>query len=71
MSNFQTINLSRQELKVLHEILNGHSNKEIAKIMDLSHRTIESYRANMLKKTHSRNIAQLTLYAVRHNLVSV
>ena len=71
MSNLRTAKLSVQELKVLREILNGHSNKEIALLLKLSKRTIESYRANMLKKTHSRNIAQLTMYAVRNNLVSI
>ena len=71
MSNLRTAKLSVQELNVLREILNGHSSKEIAKIMDLSPRTVESYRGNMLKKTQSRNIAQLTMYAIRHHLITV
>lgn len=56
--------LSGRELDVLHGIADGLSNKEIARELGLSPRTVETYRANVFSKLEVDTLAQL----IRHYL---
>jgi len=54
--------LSEREREVLAHIVRGLSNKEIARVLSLSPRTVESHRANIFAKLESDSLAQL----IRH-----
>lgn len=56
--------LSPRELDVLHGVSNGLSNKEIARELHISPRTVEIHRANMMKKTDSRRSSEVVRIAV-------
>ena len=62
-------NLSKREAEVLGAIAQGNTNKEIAAKLKISTRTVETYRARVMKKTKARNAAELARYAFQHNLV--
>lgn len=51
--------LSTREHAVLERIVQGMSNKEIAREFDLSPRTVETYRANVFAKLEADSLAQL------------
>ncbi|CAB3744672.1 Response regulator protein TmoT [Achromobacter ruhlandii] len=51
--------LSTREHEVLERIVQGMSNKEIAREFDLSPRTVETYRANLFAKLEADSLAQL------------
>ena len=51
--------LSNAEKKVLDYVMQGKSNKEIAKILERSIRTIEDHRGNIMKKLHTHNLIEL------------
>ena len=51
--------LSGREHEVLQRIVQGMSNKEIAREFDLSPRTVETYRANVFAKLEAESLAQL------------
>lgn len=51
--------LSTREHEVLERIVQGMSNKEIAREFDLSPRTVETYRANVFAKLEADSLAQL------------
>jgi len=70
-TNVATVNLSDRELEVLTYICKGHSNNEIADILNISIRTVERHRANMLEKTNSSNSIKLVLFAIKNNIVTV
>lgn len=61
--------LSDREYQVLCMIASGKTVKEIAEILSLSIKTISTHRARILEKMRMKNNAQLTHYAIRHNLV--
>lgn len=63
--------LSKREVEVVKLICQQHTNNEIAKIMSLSPRTIDTYRENILIKTGAKNIVGIALFAFQHRLIDV
>ncbi|WP_242083634.1 response regulator [Aestuariivivens sediminis] len=61
--------LSKKELEVLELISKGLTTKEIAAKLYVSSRTIETHRANILKKLNVKNTAELIKKAVKINLI--
>ena len=51
--------LSEREREVLVQIVDGLSNKQIARLLDLSPRTVETHRANLFEKLGVDSLAQL------------
>ncbi len=62
--------LSPREEEVLRMLCRQKTNREIARQLELSARTVEGHRKNLLTKTGARNLAGLVLFAVREGLVS-
>lgn len=61
--------LSPRERDVLSLIAKGFRNKEIANQLELSVRTVESYRESIMKKLNIDSVAGLTKYAISIGLV--
>jgi DNA-binding NarL/FixJ family response regulator len=61
--------LTPREQEVVKLIAEAHTNKEIARILHLSEKTVESHRANVLQKLGMRDRVELVRYAIRHGLV--
>jgi DNA-binding NarL/FixJ family response regulator len=61
--------LTPRELEVLKLIAEGHTSKEIATLLVLSVKTVESHRAHILGKLGMRDRVDLTRYAVRRGLI--
>lgn len=60
--------LSAREREVLQLVVEGKSSVEIAEILYLSPKTIETYRSNLMKKLQVDNIPELVKLAIRHGL---
>jgi DNA-binding NarL/FixJ family response regulator len=58
--------LSDRESEVLRLIAQGHSNKEIAARLNLSVKTIETYKTRSMEKTGLRSRIDIVRYASRH-----
>lgn len=63
--------LSDREREVLKLLAEGYSNREIADMLAISVKTVETHRANIMKKHNFKNITELVLYAVRNHLIEV
>ena len=57
--------LSDRQKQVMDLAVKGLSNKEIAQSLQISPRTVETYRAWVMEKTGARNIAELVRLAMR------
>lgn len=62
--------LSHREKEVLREIAKGHFSKEIAGMFNLSVFTVENIRRRIMRKTGLKSVAELTLHAVRLQLIA-
>jgi DNA-binding NarL/FixJ family response regulator len=61
--------LSERELQTLLKIASGRKLSEIAEELMLSPKTVSVYRARLLEKLKLTNNAELTVYAIRNELV--
>lgn len=60
--------LSPREREVLQLVVEGRSSAEIAEVLHLSPKTVETYRGNLMKKLELQNIPELVKFAIRHGL---
>lgn len=63
--------LSNREIQVLRGLALGRSNREIAETYNISTKTVDTYRARLLKKLNLRNNAELTRFAIQNGVVEV
>jgi len=61
--------LTPREQEVVKLIAEAHTNREIAEILQLSEKTVESHRARVLQKLGMRDRVELVRYAIRSGLV--
>jgi DNA-binding NarL/FixJ family response regulator len=61
--------LTDREREVVKLIAEAHTNKQIAEILGLSEKTIESHRSNILNKLGMSDRVELVRYAVRRGLI--
>jgi DNA-binding NarL/FixJ family response regulator len=61
--------LTPREQEVVKLIAEAHTNREIAEILHLSEKTVESHRARVLQKLGMRDRVELVRYAIRRGLV--
>jgi len=62
--------LTPRQREVLQLVAEGHTTKEIAKALDITPKTAEAYRGELMKALDIHDIASLTRYAIRTGLVS-
>jgi DNA-binding NarL/FixJ family response regulator len=61
--------LSPREREVLKLVAEAHTNKEIADVLGVSEKTVETHRGNLLRKLGMRDRVELVRYAIRRGLV--
>jgi len=62
---------SKRETEILCLSMEGLPTKLIADRLSISDRTVEKHRANLMEKTNSKNIIEVIVFALRHNLIEV
>jgi FixJ family two-component response regulator len=62
--------LTRRETEVLKWIVRGKSNKLVARILDISTRTVEVHRRNVLAKMQAESVAELVQMAMHTDILN-
>ena len=63
--------LTNRELEVLRLLASGLNSKEISEQLFISTNTVEYHRKQLLRKTESRNVAQLIGNAYRRGILKI
>jgi DNA-binding NarL/FixJ family response regulator len=63
--------LSRRELQVLKLTVEGHTSGQIGALLELSPKSIDTYRSRMMRKLDIDDLASLVKFAIRHGVTSV
>jgi DNA-binding NarL/FixJ family response regulator len=61
--------LTPREQEVVKLVAEAHTNREIAEILHLAEKTVESHRANAMRKLGMRDRVELVRYAIRRGLI--
>jgi DNA-binding NarL/FixJ family response regulator len=63
--------LTPREREVIQLLAEGKSSKEVASLLNLSTKTAETHRSNIMRKLGFHSIRDLVLYAVKNNIIQV
>ncbi|HWF59802.1 MAG TPA: LuxR C-terminal-related transcriptional regulator [Nitrospira sp.] len=64
-----SLHITPRQREILRLVALGHINREIAASLDISVRTVEVHRFNLMRRLNVRNVAQLLRQALQHNLL--
>jgi DNA-binding NarL/FixJ family response regulator len=71
-SGEKTVNLPRltsREREIVQLLAEGKSTKEVAAMLNLSVKTAETHRSNVMRKLGIHSVSELVLYAIRNNII--
>jgi DNA-binding NarL/FixJ family response regulator len=63
--------LTPRERQIVQLLAEGRSTKEVACHLNLSVKTAETHRSNVMRKLGLHSVSELVLYAVRNNIIQV
>ena len=66
----QIDNLTPREREILVLVAKGHTNREVAELLGISHKTVDYHRTNVMRKLDVHNRTELTRYAIRRGLIT-
>lgn len=69
--SIDNIGFSDRELEILTLVCKGLSTKEIADKLFISSRTVEKHRANLMTKIEAKNIIEVIIYGLKHQLIDI
>lgn len=61
--------ISSREREIIQLLAEGNSNKGIAQMLNISIKTVETHRSNVMHKLGFKSITDLVLYAVRNHII--
>ena len=67
----ETEPLTTREIEILRMIVRGHTNRQIGSALNISTRTVESHRSNLMEKLNLHSRVELVRYASEHGLIKL
>ena len=68
---FDVFNFTNRETEILNYLCDGLTISETSSMLNISPKTVETYRSALLKKTGSRNTINLVLFAIKNKMVEI
>lgn len=63
--------LTKREQEILKLVASGKTNRELAEILFISIKTVETHKGHILEKLGLKNTSELIRYAIKNNIISV
>jgi DNA-binding NarL/FixJ family response regulator len=63
------LQITAREREIVQLLAEGKHSKEVATVLDITVKTVETHRANILRKLHFHSVTDLVRYAVRNHIV--
>jgi DNA-binding NarL/FixJ family response regulator len=61
--------ITAREREIVQLLAEGKHSKEVAAVLEIGVKTVESHRSNILRKLHFHSVTELVRYAVRNHIV--
>jgi DNA-binding NarL/FixJ family response regulator len=68
-SDDESLWITAREREIVQLLAEGKRSSEVAAVLNLSLKTIETHRSNILRKLHCHSVTELVRYAVRNHIV--
>jgi DNA-binding NarL/FixJ family response regulator len=68
-ADFSPVGVTSREREIIQLVAEGRSNREAASTLEISVKTIEAHRANIMRKLQLRTVSDLVRYAIRNKIV--
>lgn len=65
------VHLTRREIEILKKIAEEKNNQEIADELNISLRTVETHRRNIMQKLEAKSVISLLKYASQHKIIDL
>ncbi len=65
------VHLTRREIEIIKKIAEDKNNQEIADELNISLRTVETHRRNIMQKLEAKSVVSLLKYASQHKLINL
>jgi DNA-binding CsgD family transcriptional regulator len=62
--------LTRREREIVQLIAEGRSSKQVADALDISVKTVDTHRANLMRKLDIHSVSELVRYAIREKITA-
>jgi len=63
--------LTAREREITQLLAEGKSSKEVATLLNLSTKTVETHRSNIMRKLSLHSIRDLVVYAIKNNIIQI
>jgi DNA-binding NarL/FixJ family response regulator len=63
------LQITERQREIVQLLAEGKSSKEVANVLDLSVKTVETHRNNILRKLNCHSVSELVRYAIRNHLI--
>ena len=63
--------LTAREREITQLLAEGNSSKEVACLLNLSTKTVETHRSNIMRKLSFHSVRDLVVYAIKNNLIQI
>jgi DNA-binding NarL/FixJ family response regulator len=63
--------LSRRERETLQLVVEGNTNAAIAELLNVSQKSVETYRSRLMQKLDLNNVPALVMFALQHGVISI
>src|SRR5271168_2584735 len=63
--------LTTREREITQLLAEGKSSKEVASLLNLSTKTVETHRSNIMRKLSIHSIRDLVVYAIKNNIIQI
>ena len=69
--NHKQYTLTNREKEILKLYVEGNSNQEVARALNISIRTVETHKNNIMQKFHFKSTVEMVKFALKNNLVKL
>ena len=67
----KALGLTPREREIVQLLAEGKSNKQVAAVLGVSIKTVETHRATVMRKLHFDSFAELVRYAIRNKIIDL
>jgi DNA-binding NarL/FixJ family response regulator len=67
--NYDSLRLTTRQKQILQLLAEGESSKKVGAALNISVKTAETHRSNIMRRLHCHSVTELVRYAIRNHII--